>query len=101
MISTLRWLNSSVWESSDALLGFNEPNHAPEANLFPKEAADLWPTIEAAAKMANISRIGSPSACVCGNCTYGQTFEWFDAFFSNCTNCKVTCSYTSHIFLLI
>lgn len=28
-----------------ALLGFNEPNHKEQANLTPREAAELWPQV--------------------------------------------------------
>jgi len=83
-----------LWpDGADALLGFNEPNHAPQANLSPLQAASIWKSVEAAAKSKGIKRIGSPSAA--GFCTNAghkcglDTITWFDQFFCHCKDCQV------------
>eukprot|EP01062_Namystynia_karyoxenos_P062475 TRINITY_DN55363_c0_g1_i1.p1 TRINITY_DN55363_c0_g1~~TRINITY_DN55363_c0_g1_i1.p1 ORF type:complete len:382 (+),score=155.94 TRINITY_DN55363_c0_g1_i1:76-1146(+) len=81
---------ADIWPGADALLGFNEPNHAEQSDMTGAEAAAAWPMLVAAAKARNITRIGSPAAAPCGapDC-HGDTFEWFDAFFKACKDCQV------------
>jgi hypothetical protein len=67
------------------LLGFNEPTHLDQANLTPQEAADAWPTLEAIADDYNLQLV-SPAV---GNSTLYGAWEYLDAFFEACTNCRV------------
>jgi hypothetical protein len=88
-------LNQTIFGASKHLLPFNEPNFFSQANMTPRQAAELWPTIEAVANQRGML-IGSPAASACGpdlkaDC-YAASFSpipWFDQFFGNCTNCKV------------
>lgn len=50
------------------LLGFNEPDHAGQANLTVDQAIALWPTLEATGM-----RLGSPA-------TVGPNAEWMNSF---------------------
>jgi len=43
-------------KSGSVLLGFNEPDHAPQANMTVQQALDLWPYL-----MATGMRLGSPA----------------------------------------
>ena len=67
------------------LLGFNEPTHSNQANLTPQEAADAWPIIESIADDYNLQLV-SPAV---GNSTLYGAWEYLDAFFEACTNCRV------------
>jgi hypothetical protein len=67
------------------LLGFNEPTHLNQANLTPQEAADAWPTLEAIADDYNLQLV-SPAV---GNSSLYGAWEYLDAFFEACTNCRV------------
>jgi hypothetical protein len=51
---------TSMFQNVTALLGFNEPNHANQANMTPSEAAALWPSLMAAASVRRIP-LGSPA----------------------------------------
>lgn len=74
------------------ILGFNEPNHWDQARMTPKEAAKLWPKIEAAYPD---KKLVSPCPAQGG---YVDMIKWFDEFFRNCRGCRVdylaTHSYT-------
>ena len=56
----------------DTVLGFNEPNHATQANLSPQEAALGWMELQAAYPDKTLV---SPSA------SPPNTEEWFDEVF--------------------
>lgn len=88
-------LNFTIFGASKHLLAFNEPNFVTQSNITPKQAATMWPTIEAIAKQRGML-IGSPAASACGpdlqtDC-YAASWNpqpWFDQFFANCTGCQV------------
>ncbi|XP_076460594.1 uncharacterized protein LOC143293546 [Babylonia areolata] len=72
----------------DTVLGFNEPNHRAQANMSPQKAAQHWKEFQ---NQTGDRILVSPAAAPCGNpdkCR-GNTVEWFDQFFANCTNCTV------------
>jgi hypothetical protein len=84
-----------IYAGSSHLLAFNEPNFHSQSNILPAAAAKLWPQLEAIANKHNL-KLSSPAASACGpNPTtecYGGTWSpipYFDAFFGNCTGCKV------------
>ena len=56
------------------LLGFNEPDHAGQANLTVDEAVRLWPKLEATGM-----RLGSPS-------TISPNAAWMDSFMTKAKN---------------
>ncbi len=73
------------------LLGFNEPNFKSQSNLSAKQAAALWPQVEAIAKARNLTLV-SPALNFCGpesNCWSTDPFVWFDEFFASCPGCQV------------
>jgi len=84
-----------IFANTKHLLAFNEPNFHAQSNVAPADAAKLWPQLEAVAKKNNL-KLSSPAASACGpnaatDC-YGGTWSpvpYFDAFFGNCTGCKV------------
>ena len=48
-----------------------------ESGLYPAQAAQLWPKLQAAAQKRNL-RLGSPAAAPCGaNCIMSSPFEWW------------------------
>eukprot|EP00884_Botryococcus_braunii_P022816 jgi/Botrbrau1/9218/Bobra.0028s0014.1 len=68
------------------LLGFNEPNHREQANLTPRQAAELWPQLVKVAKERGL-KLGSPSAATCGaNCITNSPFDWMDQWIQECYN---------------
>lgn len=67
------------------LLGFNEPTHLNQANLTPQQAADAWPILESIADDYNLQLV-SPAV---GNSTLYGAWDYLDAFFAACTNCRV------------
>jgi hypothetical protein len=76
------------------LLGFNEPDFLTQANLTPREAAALWPKLEAIAKDYNLEIVG-PAVNYCDKCivvngvTLTDPVEYLDSFFVACPACKV------------
>ena len=47
-----------------------------ESGLYPAQAAQLWPKLQAAAQKRGL-RLGSPAAAPCGaNCIMSSPFEW-------------------------
>jgi len=88
-------LPQTIYAHSGHLLAFNEPNFHAQSNVAPDAAAKLWPQLEAVANKFNL-KLSSPAASACGpnaatDC-WGGTWSpvpWFDAFFGNCTGCKV------------
>jgi len=96
-------LAQEVYADSKHLVAFNEPNFHAQSNVAPQQAATLWPQLEAIANK-HMLKLGSPSAAACGpnaatDC-YGGTWSpvpWFDAFFGNCSGCKVD-FLTTHIY---
>jgi len=96
-------LAQEIYADTKHLIAFNEPNFHAQSNVAPADAAKLWPQLEAIANKHNL-KLGSPSAAACGpnpqtDC-YGASWDpepWFDAFFGNCTGCKVD-FLTTHIY---
>lgn len=72
-------LNSEISNGAKYLLGFNEPDG--QSNLTPKQAAALWPQLEAVAKKRNFL-LGSPA-------TIQRDYTWLADFFHYCKGCKV------------
>lgn len=76
------------------LLGFNEPNFLTQANLTPREAAALWPKLEAIASDYNLEIVG-PAVNYCDKCiivngiAITDPVEYLDSFFVACPECKV------------
>jgi hypothetical protein len=76
------------------LLGFNEPNFTTQANLTPRQAAALWPKLEAIAADYNLKIVG-PAVNYCDKCitvngtTISDPVQYLDSFFVACPNCKV------------
>ena len=76
------------------LLGFNEPNFTSQANMTPKQAAAIWPRLEAIAADYNLEIIG-PAVNYCDKCiavdgdTIWSPIEYLDLFFEACPDCKV------------
>ncbi|KAM9999009.1 hypothetical protein ACTFIZ_002558 [Dictyostelium cf. discoideum] len=73
---------------SEWLIGFNEPNYKGQAELTPKQAADLWPQLEATGR-----KLVGPGVADCGQqlgggCTY-STLDWYSEFLGNCSNCRI------------
>jgi hypothetical protein len=64
-------MQSLKGDSSHALLGFNEPDGAAQANMTVQQALALWPTLVATGR-----RLGSPATA--GNATVAGS--WFDQF---------------------
>jgi hypothetical protein len=83
--------SQTPYANATTLLGFNEPN-VSQSNMSPAQAAALWPQLEAMATQYGF-QLGSPAAAPCGSgptsCNGGDSVPWFDAFFGNCTNCRV------------
>ncbi|XP_052782745.1 uncharacterized protein LOC128218991 [Mya arenaria] len=81
MIKTI-WKNGThptLSPGAKYVLGYNEPDHADQADLTPKQAADFWPEVERlSAGLPLISPV-----------TAGQDFPWLDEFFRLCNNCRV------------
>jgi len=80
-VSTLGWGSGRM-----ALLGFNEPNFADQANLSPERAAELWPRVEQLAAQHGIQKIVSPA--VAFHDSY-QGVDWLGRFLELCVGCKV------------
>ncbi len=77
------------------ILAFNEPNFADQANLTPQEAADNWYKIEAIADEFNLKIVAPAMNYSPGDVDIpdtdndGSPFEYLDAFFAACTDCRV------------
>eukprot|EP00935_MAST-01C_sp_MAST-1C-sp1_P002368 g2368.t1 len=73
------WMQSGV----RALLGFNEPDNAIQANLSPAEAASRWPSVQRIA-----DEFDPPLALVAPGMTHWNNggSEWLDQFFGNCSH---------------
>ena len=63
------------------LLGFNEPNLTDQANMTPKQAAELWPPIVALAKELKLQLV-SPAMNYGTLAGYGDPIKWLDEFFA-------------------
>jgi hypothetical protein len=76
------------------LLGFNEPNFTTQANLTPREAAALWPKLEAIAEDYGLEIVG-PAVNYCDKCVevngvaITDPVDYLDSFFVACPACKV------------
>jgi Glycosyl hydrolase catalytic core len=73
--------NGKAIPSSSALLGFNEPDNAGQANMTAQSAASLWPQVESMAKAASISKLVSPAVA--------SSITWMDQFMSLCSGCQI------------
>lgn len=78
------------------ILGFNEPNFTAQANIGPKEAASRWYQIEEIADEFGLKIVGpamnyapSNGAVTENGVTYTDPFQYLDAFFDACPDCKV------------
>lgn len=78
--------NYYIYDHTEYLLGFNEPNHHGQSNITPQEAASYWKEVE---KLADGRLIVSPAAAPCGTGCNGNTTKWFDEFFGNCIDCRI------------
>lgn len=63
------------------LLGFNEPNLTDQANMTPKQAAELWPPVVALAKELNLKLV-SPAMNYGTLAGYSNPVKWLDEFFA-------------------
>jgi len=80
---------AAIGDNATALLGFNEPNFAAQANLSAKAAAALWPELTAIADAKGL-RLVSPAVNFCGgSCQDTDPFHYLDAFFAACPGCRV------------
>jgi len=88
-------LKQTIYGNAKHLFAFNEPNFKSQSNVSPADAAKMWPQLEEVANAHGL-KLSSPAASACGpnpetEC-YGGTWSpvpYFDAFFGNCTGCKV------------
>ncbi|AKV02622.1 hypothetical protein AKJ09_09285 [Labilithrix luteola] len=72
-----------------ALLGFNEPNFNAQANLSAKDAAALWPNVQAVADARKLTLV-SPAVNFCGGgCQDTDPFKYLGDFFASCSGCRV------------
>lgn len=72
-----------------SLLGFNEPNFNEQANLSAKDAAALWPKVQAVADARQLTLV-SPAVNFCGGgCQETDPFKYLKDFFSSCSGCRV------------
>jgi len=94
-VSPATWAPAST--ARRALLAFNEPNFADQANMSPERAAELWPRVEALAARHGIDTIVSPA--VNFNAAF-QGVDWLRRFLQLCAGCKIDAiafhSYTCH-----
>ncbi|KAH3804422.1 hypothetical protein DPMN_132707 [Dreissena polymorpha] len=72
-----RWIH--IPPGSQFVLGYNEPDHVPQAHMTPQEAAMYWPMIEKAA--VGISLVAPAPA--------SHGFHWLDQFFHLCNSCRI------------
>ena len=63
------------------LLAFNEPNLTDQANMTPKEAAELWPGVVALAKELGLKLV-SPAMNYGTLAGYSNPIKWLDEFFA-------------------
>lgn len=78
------------------ILGFNEPNFTAQANMTPTAAAAAWPELESIADEFGLKIVGpamnyapANGAVSEGGVTYTNPFEYLDAFFAACPDCRV------------
>jgi hypothetical protein len=87
--STVTTASAAITSDEKFLLTFNEPDFNSQSNLTPAQAAALWPQIEQTAAAHGLA-IVSPALNYCGGgCNETSPFDWFDAFFAACKDCKV------------
>ena len=67
--------------STKYLLAFNEPNLTDQANMTPKQAAELWPGVVALAKELNLKLV-SPAMNYGTLAGYSNPIKWLDEFFA-------------------
>jgi hypothetical protein len=88
--SQVAGIEAGIPDTSDYLLGFNEPNFTTQANLTPAQAAAMWPNIEKIADDKGLL-IVSPAVNWCGECVDGVSsdpVDWLDKFIAECPTCK-------------
>ena len=87
-------LSQQIPAGSQFLLGFNEPNFISQANKTPKQAAALWPVLQAVAKTRKL-QLGAPSVNYSGNAvseggvTFTDPVAYLDAFLAACAGCQI------------
>ncbi|GAB4819910.1 hypothetical protein N2152v2_006956 [Parachlorella kessleri] len=84
-------LQGSIPTAAKYLLTFNEPNHLGQSEVWPKEAAALWPAIQAAAQARGL-KLGSPAVSPCGGndyiaSRYADPYKWMEDFLDSCPGC--------------
>lgn len=106
-------LQTQLFPAPRHLMGFPAPNLQSGAATTPEEAAAVWPVIQAATdervmkllsgeedgeedgeqqQLLSPVRLGSPIVTTCGSdCIegYASPFDWLDAFFYLCKECRV------------
>ena len=90
--SCLKDLNDFIpLPTTTAILGFNEPNYAGQANLTAAEACAAWPTVTSFAKKHGL-RVGAPAVGECfaynaasddSDC-FMTSNDWLDEFLAAC-----------------
>lgn len=63
------------------ILAYNEPNLTDQANMTPKQAAAIWPSLRAIATELNM-KIVSPAMNYGTLSSYGDPLVWLDEFFT-------------------
>ena len=78
------------------ILGFNEPNFTSQSHLTPTQAAAQWPHIEQIADEFGLTIVGpalnyapANGAVSENGKVYTNPFDWYDAFFTACPDCRV------------
>lgn len=70
------------------LLGFNEPNFKAQANMTPKQAAEIWPRLEKIAEDFDLELVG-PALNYSPDAPYQNPTTWYDEFFKAYPNARV------------
>ena len=82
-------VGNAILPGETTLLGFNEPNFGSQSNVSAKDAASLWPKVQAVAD-AHSLKLLSPAVNFCGgDCQNTDPFAYLSDFLTACTNCRV------------
>jgi hypothetical protein len=84
-------VNKPLPTGAKYLLTFYEPNVQAQSNLTAQAAADLWPSVEAAAQAAGVP-IASPTVNFCdpaSDCNETSPYQYLKDFFAACSGCQV------------
>jgi len=68
-------INDPVSDQYDVILGFNEPNHADQADIPPEVAASAW---------LELQNIYPDTVLVSPSAAGGGSLQWFETFFPLC-----------------